>query len=304
MSAGSIRFSQKTNEICEIEQPDGSFQRAIHVALGNDGASTPYLNNGQPFELKVAQGLIPSHSVIDKFGENPDVDTATVPEDIWEAGGEYNYDADGTAPIVSVISDNAADTEDIMVIGLDINGNEVEQTVTLNGTTRVPLTTPLWRVYRMVWMGTTNLVGTAYCYVGTGGVPVLADIRAIIDNGNNQTLMALYTVPLGKVGFLWRGELGASRPNPGGEAQCSYYSRRLGGLFTIKKRINLSNTGSSIYADVRTFPDIIPARTDIRLRIENVSSNDMGIFGTFDILLIDETEFPESYLQAIGQPGY
>jgi len=147
-----------------------------------EGEGTAYLNVGQPFNLKVNQGLVPGHSVVDKFGENPDIDTGSTPEDIWEAGGEYNYDANGTAPIVSLISDNAGDTQDISVQGLDINGNETSQTITLTGTTRVALTTPLWRVYRMQNVGSTNLAGTCYCYVGTGGVPALANIRAIIDD--------------------------------------------------------------------------------------------------------------------------
>jgi hypothetical protein len=272
----------------------------IRDALGG----TPYLNVGQPFDLKVTQGLIDGHSSVDKFGENPEIDTGTTPEDIWELGGLYNYDADGTAPIVSLVSDNASDTIDIEVQGLDIDGELVSQIVTLNGTNRVALTTPLWRVFRMFNADNVDLVGTCYCYVGTGGVPTAANTRAIIENGNNQTLMALYTVPNGKVGFLYRGEIGASRVQTAGAIQAAYFSRRYGKVFRVKKRVDITNQGSSIYQDDRSFPDIIPGLTDITLRVESVSANNCGVFGTFDILLIDEAEFPTDYLQAIGQPGY
>lgn len=261
-------------------------------------------NTREPFNLRVNQGEFELYSVIDKFGENPDVDTGTVPEDIWEGGGAYTYDADGTAPIVSLISDNAADTEPIRVQGLDINGDFVDQTVILTGTARVALTTALWRVFRMSNEGTSDLAGTVYCYVGTGGVPIAADVRAIIDNGNNQTLMALYTIPNGKVGFLYRGEIGASRALTFGECQAAYYSRRFGKIFQIKKRVNISNSGSSVYQDERSFPDIVPGLTDIRLRVESVSANNTGVFGTFDLLLIEEEHFTDEYLAAIGQPGY
>lgn len=54
---------------------------------------------------------------------------------------------------------------------------------------------------------------------------------------------------------------------------------------------------------IAKFPDIIPALTDIKLRVIEVSA-EMGFFGTFDILLADETMFPNDYLKAIGQPGY
>lgn len=278
----------------------------ILVDILTTNGYTEYLNLNQPFNLKVNQGLIPGHSVIDKFGRNTLVGPTTDPEDVWEGGGLYNYDADGTAPIVSLVSDNIADTMPIVVVGQDINRNEVVQTVTLNGTTRVPLTTPLWRVYRMISL-TANVTGTVYCYVGTGGVPTLADTRAVIVNGSNQTLMALYTIPLGKVGFLFKGGADLSYSGAGvssGDfANCLYASRRLGEVFTVKRSFTLSSNASSQFVDFRSFPDTIPSGTDIKITVEEVST-DMGVNGAFDILLVDETLFPVEYLQEIGQPGY
>lgn len=279
---------------------DTRYLNNIQDTLGK----TDYLNLNQDFLLKVSQGLIAGHSFVDKFGENPDIDTGTTPEDIWEFGGEYSYDDVGTAPIVSLVSDSALDTMDISVQGLDIDGFEVSQTITLNGTTRVALTTPLWRVYRMGNEGSAgeDINGAVYCYTGVGDVPVNDQVRAIIDNGNNQTLMALYTIPRGYVGFLYRGELGGSRTQTSGAMQCAYYSRRFGKVFRIKKRVDITNQGTSVYVDSRIAPDVIPALTDIKLRVEGVSANNAGVFGTFDIMLVDESLFDPNYLQAIGQP--
>jgi len=50
----------------------------------------------------------------------------------------------------------------------------------------------------------------------------------------------------------------------------------------------------------RTFPDIIPALTDIKITVEEVSAT-MGVTGTFDILLIDERFLQPTLLAAIGQ---
>ncbi len=258
----------------------------------------------QPFQLRVNFGMLEGFSVVDKFGENPDVGTGTAPEDVWEAGGEYIYDADGTAPIVSLISDSAADEQEISVQGLDVEGNLVTQLIKLTGTTRVALDTPLWRVFRMFNNDNVDVAGTVYCYVGTGGVPAAADVRAIIDNGNNQTLMAMFTIPKGFVGFLFRGEIGQSRAQTAGFARCAYYSRRFGKVFRVKKRIDTSNSGTSIYQDDRSFPDIIPSLTDIKIRVESVSANSTGVFATLDILLVTEDNFSDEYLQAIGQPGF
>ena len=305
MASGDITFGQKTNEKVDVELSDGSKQRAIYVAGSLSlGATLPYLDVGQDFFLKVQQGLVEGHYIIDKFGENPDIDTGTIPEDIWEYGGEYIYDADGTAPIVSLVSDDASDTEEIVVQGLDIDGNLVTQSIILTGTTRVALTTPLWRVFRMFNNGSVAIAGTVYCYTSTGNTPAPSEVRAIISGSNNQTLMAIYTIPKGKVGFLVRGELGCSRSQTAGASQCAYDSRRYGKVFRVKKRVDITNQGTSAYTDKRTAPDPIPSLTDIKLAVENVSANNTGVFGTFDILLIDEGLFPDEYLTAIGQVGY
>jgi hypothetical protein len=159
---------------------------------------------------RVAMGLIPGMSTIDKFGANFNITTASGPEDVWEGGGIYPFST--SADIISLSSSDASDTHVVRVQGLDENGDEVIQDITLTGQTRVPLTTPLFRVYRMENMGNADFTGTVYCYSGTensSGVPSGASVtKAIIDNGNNQTLMAIYTIPLGKVGFLYRGEMG------------------------------------------------------------------------------------------------
>lgn len=261
------------------------------------------------FEHAVTMGLVPGVSTVDKFGINPLITDASDPEDVWEGGGIYTYDANGTAPIVSIASDDASDDQLISVQGLDISGNLVLQNAILNGTTRVALTTPLWRVFRLQNDGVKNLVGNVFVYVGTGTVPTIGDpeIRALIDNGNNQTLMALFTIPAGKVGFLYRGEAGiGATGGPSATADYavgSYRSRRYGKVFKIKKNLTMSVNGASIFQDHRSFPDVIPALTDIKINI-SVVTNDLNVWATLDIMLFDEDMFPDNYLSAIGQPGY
>lgn len=294
---------------CYVTLPNG--KRALVVSSGGEPLAVTIESGGSsvapiPFMLAVSQGLYPGYSVVDKFGRNQTITTGTDPEDIWEAGGLYNYDADGTAPIVSVVSDDAADTMDIIIIGQDVNRNEVAQVVTLNGTNRVALQTSLWRVYRMISLN-ANLSGTVYCYVGTGGVPSLVNTRAIMLSGENQTLMAIYTIPAGKVGFLFKGVLDMSWEGgvfSGTEfANCAYYSSRLGEVFTIKRTLTLMSSGNSQFVDERSFPDAVPSGTDIRLNVQEVSAT-MGVNGAFDILLVDEDLFTVEYLQEIKQPGY
>lgn len=261
-----------------------------------------------PFGLAITSGNVDGWSVIDKFGYNPLITAASDPEDIWEGGGTYIYDDFGTAPITSLASNSAADTQEILVQGLDIEGKLTLQKKTLQGTTRIALDTPLWRVFRMENEGTVNIAGTVFCYTGTGPVPSLGDpeVRAVIDDGNNQTQMALYTVPKNKVGFLFRGEIGLQFSGSVGAgtqfAQCQYKSRRIGKVFKVKKTITLLNASTSIYTDDRGFPDPIPALTDIKIT-GNIVSEDMGLWATLCIGLVDECLIPLEHRIAIGQPG-
>lgn len=256
----------------------------------------------------VTLNLVPGYSFINKFGANPLITTATDPEDVWECGGEYTFDANGTAPIVSLISSNSGDKQEISIEGLDINGNYTHQHKFLNGTTRVALTTPLWRVFRAENDGTTDLAGDVFIYTGTGTVSTCTSaVRATISDGNNQTLMTIYTIPRGKVGFLFSGEAGiVSKTLPSSNqdyAIGSYRARTYGMVFKIKKQVGLSITGTSIFQDANVFHGVIPALTDLKMHVSLVT-NDIQVWGTFGILIVDESEFSTAYLTAIGQPGY
>ncbi len=269
-------------------------------------AQLPSIESNFGIDLAVSMGFLPGYSIVDKFGFNPLITSTSDPEDIWEGGGLYNYDDFGTAPIVSLASNNAGDTVPIAIQGLDIDGNLAEYELTLQGTARVALTTPLWRIFRMENEGDVDLVGTVFCYTGTGAVPSIGDanVRAIIDNGNNQTQMALYTIPKGKVGFLYKGELGIEFTGAVGAgtqyARVQYKSRRKGKIFKVKKTLTLINVAQSIYSDDRCFRDVIPDLTDIRLVAQEVS-DDMGVWAAFCILLVDQERLSQAFRNAIGQ---
>ena len=258
--------------------------------------------------LDVTRGKVIRVGNIDKFGYNDDIDTATTPETIWEQGGKYTYsDVINLDPFLGdddidrVSSSNVNDTQQIIIYGLDKEGKEVEQVVQLQGQTPVNLTTKLWRCYRIINDASGNLQGetdgdtngTVYVYTDnatvTLGVPSPNEtIRAIMTD-NNQTEMAVYTVPANCTGYLFKGQVGMAR-SQGGTATFKYFSRRVGKVFNNKFTGEISSSGNSIFKDSRSFPDKIPPLTDIEIRISSVSNNDTGVFATFDILLVKEVE--------------
>lgn len=274
--------------------------------------STRLGTSPQPFNLDVSQGFVPGNQLIDKFGRNANITGPNTTKQTICQGCAGLYPYSNTDDIVSVSSDSAGDDQNLVVEGLDINGELVTQEVELSGRTRVALATPLWRVFRAYQKdeaGAADFSGSIYVYSGTvntGGVPSGASVeKARIDDGNNQTLMSLYTIPLGKVGFLYYGDVGMQHVSgafTGDDyAEVHYRSRRVSSVFKTKKTVDVQTRGSSIFQEERRFPDIIPALTDIEITKVAASAN-IGLAASFDVLLVDESLIPPAMLAAIDQP--
>lgn len=280
----------------------------------------------QDLVLAVSMGQAPGFSSIDKFGESLTI-TAGASADITEIGGGYNFNtvAEG-ATIDTASSSNAGDVGQLIRIEgvrnpvnddtsqfgwFETNGQNKVNYFDNPELTGSPIA--FWRVDRMENMADegNDIIGELYSYIDgviTAGIPdVSSTIRAKIVDGNNQTLMAVYTMRPKKVGFLFRGEAGVSvDANPAGAqnfVKLKYRSRRLGKVFKVKKSVSLMTAGTSNYQDKRSFPDIIPALTDIRLFVASLGAENLGAWGTLDILLVDESKFSREYLLSIGQPG-
>ena len=245
--------------------------------------------------MDIAAGKVNGVSFVDKFGEtgeNIDADDGLV--DVWSGVANANcnkkYTYSTTADIDSISSSSASDTEIINVQGLDTNWDLTIQSITLTGQTRAPIPTPLLRVFRMFNENGTPLVGTVYCYVNTtisGGVPTTpAPIRAIIDIGEEQTLMALYTIPNGKTGYLVQGDVGLYSKSAG-YIHGHFAIRKFGKVFRTQRTFGLATTGTTSQPFVFKIPLPIPAKTDVRVRADS-SANNMGVFANYQIILVDD----------------
>ncbi len=284
----TIHKTVQTTARIKALKPDGTVTDIDATAGGNlkmalEEFDETFYTNPLPvadFYLNVSKGLIPGHSFVSKFGQNDDVGTGAF-EDVWDNGGTYIYPADNTAPITKLIGHNAADTEPIEIQGLDINGNLVIQTKTITGLTAVTLDTPLWRIFRLRNVGTTDLVADV-CAIND------ADTQdyACINNGNNQTLMALYTIPAGKTGYLLKGTGNIVGTNRAYSIDGEVSMRNFGSVFQLKNTFGLSTDGSSYFDHKYPIPLPISEKTDIRNQV--ISSSSGGkVNVTFDILLVD-----------------
>lgn len=245
--------------------------------------------------LAIAKGDVAGTTFIHKFGHAPDFDIENGEVTIWggsDDGGidQTTYVYSSADDIDSLSSSDNGDTQDIEVHGLDTNYDEVIQTITLTGQTRVALTTDLIRVYRLVNMGSTDIAGAVYCFVNTalGGDGVPDDttkIRAVINNGDNQTLMAVYTVPAGKTGYL-RDWYASTAGKAKSVNVVSLKIRPFGQVFQVKHKASIQAGGSSYIHHKYEEPEIVSEKSDIEV-LASTDINVASVSAGFDIVLID-----------------
>ena len=248
--------------------------------------------------LAISQGEVEGTSFIHKFGATPDFDAGDGSVDVWDGasdGGidemQYNYST--TAAIDSVSTDEAGATQEVEVQGLDGDYKLKVQTVSLNGHERVNLPTSLIRTFRMKNVSVTDFASTVVAYENTAlvdGIPAdTTKIRAVVNNGNNQTLMALYTIPAGKTGYMrsfFAGSAGASRST---DYIIDLFARPFGQVFQLKHRSSLVETGTSHWNHIYSEPEKFTEKTDIAMRVRTTESpiTAASVAAGFDLILID-----------------
>ena len=238
--------------------------------MAREVSSISRVGTSEPFELQVARGQISFHKTIFKFGYNNDV--GNTKETIWEQGGLYAYPASATVMTVSSSStdDTAAGTgaRTVEIFGLDGDYNEINEVVTLNGQTAVNTTKSYLRINRGIvrsaGSGGAN-AGTLYAGTGTVTAGVPANVYLSINgNGDNQTLMALWTVPAGYTAFLTKMALSTgTSTNTKALLNASLVARPYGEVFQIKERFTLTD---ATHEQFYTFPLRFTEKTDLEMR--------------------------------------
>jgi hypothetical protein len=252
-------------------------------------SSITRVGTSEPFELQVARGQIAWHYDVHKFGFNPDIDDSL--ETVWAQGGLYSYLAAATQLSVSSSStdDTSAGTgaRTVTLSGLDANYSEISETVTLNGQTAVTTTNSYLRIFRMV----VNSAGSGgenagVIYAGTGtvtsGVP--ANKYATIAIGDNQTLMAIWTVPANHTAYLLQTDVTVATTQNNKYCTASLVARPYGEVFQVKDRFVKAESQTTL---TYSLPLEFDEKTDIEYRaIGDSAGADIAISAAFEIVYI------------------
>lgn len=242
-------------------------------------------DNGD-FYLRVAKGLVPGHSYVLKFGYNSRIDDDDDYEDIWDQGGKYEFQT--SAQTLNVRSndndDRTGDTgaRTLEIQGLDGNFDPVTETINLNGTTNVTTTNTFLRVFRMKVLTAGSSGGNegdiTARYSSTNDVAAIINDRD--DRGENQTLMAIYTIPNNKTGYLlrWWYDFEDNK-----SATIKLRVRPENEVFQVKGRLEVQQGGEQSYK----IPLKITEKSDVLIEASS-NDNDAAFSAGFDILLVDD----------------
>lgn len=230
-------------------------------------------------KLNIARGLVRKTSSLFKFGFNGNVGTSY--ETVWDGGGTYSYPT--VANTVVVTSDGAANDSGVKVtvVGLDANYADLSEEVTLNASGTATTTNSFIRVYRSFNSGNTDMNSTSDDMVLSHSGTTVAQFNGF----DQQTLMAVYTVPAGKTFYLKRLVAGC------GTEFVTYNtvvlrSRKSNGVFRTHNKITLRNQ-----FDIQEFdiPLKFTEKTDIEVQADS-SSGSSEISVSFEGVVYDSVE--------------
>jgi len=229
-----------------------------------------------PYFLQVSRGLVTGHKRIFKFGYNGEIQN--VEETIWDVGGLYAYPS--SAVTMTATSSAGASDEDVEVTiqGLDTNYAELSETVTLNASGTATTTGSFLRVYRA-------FVSSSSASSGNISITNSSTTYAYISIADQQTLMALWTVPAGYTAYLFQIDTTAFTIQNNKVATIRMLTREVNGVLRTQNKFDLFE--GSYHQDI-TCPQPIPEKTDIEFRAIADSSNaDLRVSSTFDIIYIE-----------------
>ncbi len=182
-----------------------------------------------------------------------------------------------------IVRDASTGTSIFHIQGLNAFFLEQDEFVVTNGLSNVATAGSYARQYaaRVFSSASTDAIGTITSTAVTDGT-----VSCQVINGNNQALMAVYTIPADKTGMLvrWWGSMSKK------QAASSVIHLRAGQLdkigYIVQTR-SVKSDGSSAFDHRFEIPILFPGGSDMWIEADS-SAADVGVSGGFDIILVDQ----------------
>lgn len=244
-----------------------------------------YIKN-RDFYLELSKGNVVNHSDYSAYGINLDIDSATVPEDIWYNGGIFV--APTTYRVHDIVSSSVSDTaagtgmRNIKVYGV-VAGGLASETIVLNGTTNVPTVNSYSDIYLMegaTWGSDLFNVGSISATAQTD-----ATVTAYITVNNNATKKAIRLIPPGYTGYLYDFQAGMQQATASSFAEVYLFIKE--GTGWVPKTVHLlSNTSNTVEIDLFKAPRKLTAGTWIKAQCTSVTNNNTLVHASFNLILV------------------
>lgn len=219
-----------------------------------------------------------------KFGRNTNVQT-TASTVMTLPGGIFNETYATDNLIDSLSSTSTSDANPVTVEGHTLSGTDLTFTVqnaTLNGQTKVSLSTPLARMTRLYNISASDFTGTIFGFDDTSvslasGTPDLsAQVHLMVPTGTNQSEKASTTIS--SVDYWIVTSIYASLLNKTSAfADVQLQTRNYGKVFRTQADIGVSSNGGLTKLEFKPYL-IIPSNSDVRL-VASASANGTDVSG-------------------------
>lgn len=229
------------------------------------------------------------------LGNNPDVDTGSVPETVWPGGGLYPWMTGATSlEVVSSSTQDSATGTGVSAISLtllDVNYVASNVTVSLDGTTPVAISGSWFRINGAIT--TTKGSGAAATRVFNVGTITIRDAgggttRAIISAGKGITRQAVFTVEAGYTLQVLSHYISLNRGTGGGAGVTKFLSVSN----FIQTPTGISRAPLDLSCDGEPYrhdgtPGVVVAeKTDYSLEAVSVSADNSDVTAAFLGLLM------------------
>ncbi len=196
--------------------------------------------------------------------------------------------ANETGDSYRIVTNGSTGASILHVSGLDESFISAEEFVVLNGQTDVATSRGGGDgVYIRQFRGRVFGPGTAAA-VGTIKSTAVSDgtVSLQVINGNNQTLMAIYTCPAEKTCYIikWWGSM--SRAVASATSDFHLRGGTLDGIGYLLQDRSFTTTGSSQFTFDYAIPVAFPGGSDIWVEA-NSNANSVGVASGFDVILVD-----------------
>lgn len=247
-------------------------------ASGGDNRGGFFLSN-LGFAMAAGLGVVPGATRVVLLGHNPDVDTTTDPEDVWEGGGLFPFLS--SAQTLEVVSTSAADAaagtgaRTVLVSGLNSSYATISEVVTLNGVTPVSTVNQYLRIN----LFTTTAAGSGEENAGditlrvSGGGTVQNIIRAGFGFGRS----GVYTVPAGFTFFMTSAVFSVSSPNGATVNTCTFGLAQRSSTGNRRIPLTFQVTSQHPYMHETKEGLVLAERTDFTLRAQVVGQADTEV---------------------------